>query len=560
MLAWAASLLLSGHGVANALMVMTLVCTLGLMLGELRIGPVKLGIAGPLFVGLALGHFGFRIDGEIREFAQSFGLILFVYAIGITVGPGFFASFRREGALLNGLAVCIVVVGALLAVGIAELVGLPLEVVVGLLSGATTNTPSLAASTQMLHTLHATADQTMAPGLGYAVAYPFGVIGILVAMAILRRLFGIRLADEAASWSETRQRAAIALERMSIEVRTGPAEGILVRDVPGPHEIGTVISRIRHGGDQRVAMPGDRLMRGDVVLVVGPRPRLIALRDLLGVEAAEPLEPTAGPVRSLRLVVTRRQAVGHSLADLHLRAGHRVTITRLIRAGVELVPDGQTRLSFGDDLVCVGTEPDLKVVAGVLGNQKTALQFPQIIPIFLGLALGVALGCIPIYLPGVPAPLSLGLAGGPVVAAILLSRLGSIGPLVWQMPPGVTHTLRELGVTLFMSCVGVNAGASFITTLVNGDGLLWMACAAVITLVPLLVAGVIGRATFGINYLTLCGVLAGSMTDPPALAFANTLAPSQAQATAYAAVYPLTMCLRILSPQIILALLWAAGG
>lgn len=559
MLAWASSLFFSGHGVANALMVMTVVSTLGLMLGEVRIGPVKLGIAGPLFVGLALGHFGFLIDSEIRDFAQSFGLILFVYAIGVTVGPGFFESFRREGALLNGLAVGIVVLGGLIAVGIAEVVGLPLEVVVGLLSGATTNTPSLAASTQMLHSLHVSAAQAMAPGLGYAVSYPFGVIGILLAMAILRRLFGVNLADEARGWNETRQKTAIALHRMSIEVRTGPEEGILVRDVPGPREFGTVISRILHDGVQRVALPEDRLMRGDVVLVVGPEARLAALRDLLGVEAAEPLEPLAGRVRSLRLVVTRRQALGHTIADLHLRAGHRVTITRLIRTGVELVPDGLTRLAFGDDLVCVGADSDLKVVAGILGNQKTALQFPQIIPIFLGLALGVLLGCIPIYLPGVPAPLSLGLAGGPVVAAILLSRMGNLGPLVWQLPPGVTHTLRELGVTLFMSCVGVNAGGSFVSTLVNGDGLLWMLCAAVITLLPLMIIGVIGRATFRLNHLTLCGVLAGSMTDPPALAFANALAPSQAQATAYAAVYPLTMCLRILSPQIILALLWAAG-
>lgn len=560
MLAWAYSLFLSGQGVANGLMVMTVVATLGLLLGEVRIGPVRLGIAGPLFVGIALGHLGFRIESEVREFAQSFGLILFVYAIGITVGPGFFQSFRREGALLNGLAVGVTVLGALISVAIFEIVGIPLEVIVGLLSGAVTNTPALAAASQMLHSLDVTDAQRMAPGLGYAVAYPFGVIGILLAMGILRRLFGVKLADEAQAWNRERQQAATRLSRMSIEVRTGPEEGILVRDVPGPHEFGTVISRIRHDGEERVARPEDRLVRGDVVLVVGPQERLEALRNLLGVEAAQPLLPSEGPVRSLRLVVTRHQAVGHSLAELHLRAGHRVTITRLIRAGIELVPDGQARLVFGDYLVCVGTEADLRVVSGILGNQTSALQFPQIIPIFLGLALGVLLGSIPIYIPGVPAPLSLGLAGGPVVAAILLSRMGSLGPLVWHMPPGATHTLRELGVTLFMSCVGVNAGSSFVATLVHGDGLLWMLCGAFITLLPLLIVGIIARATFHLNHLTLCGVLAGSMTDPPALAFANSLIPSQAQATAYAAVYPLTMCLRILTPQILLALLWAGGA
>lgn len=560
MIEWAHALFFSGHGVANALMVMTIVSTLGLAVGELRIGPVRLGIAGPLFVGLALGHIGFRIDAEIRDFAQSFGLILFVYAIGITVGPGFFQSFRREGALLNGLAAAIVIVGALVAVGINQIVGVPLEVVVGVFSGATTNTPSLAAGTQMLKSLHATSDQLMAPGLGYAVAYPFGVIGILVTMGILRRLFGVNLKDEATSWIEERRQTSVALHTMSIEVRTGPDEGIRVRDVPGPHEFGTVISRILHNGEQRVARPEDKLMRGDVVLAVGPRDRLTALRDLLGVEAAEPLQPMESPLRSMRVVVTRRQAVGHAIAELHLRAGHHVTVTRLIRAGIELVPDGQAQLAFGDYVVCVGEDANLKVVAGILGNQTSALQFPQIVPIFLGLAFGVLLGSIPIYLPGVPAPLSLGLAGGPVVAAILLSRLGSVGPLVWHMPPGVTHTLRELGVTLFMACVGVNAGSSFVATLVNGDGLLWMVCGALITLLPILIVGVVGRATFKLNHLTLCGVLAGSMTDPPALAFANTLIPSQAQATAYAAVYPLTMCLRILTPQILLALLWATSG
>ena len=226
---------------------------------------------------------------------------------------------------------------------------------------------------------------------------------------------------------------------------------------------------------------------------------------------------------------------------------------------MELVPDAQVRLKFGDYLLGVGEEANLKVVAGLLGNETTAMQFPQIIPIFLGLLLGALIGSIPIYVPGVPAPISLGLAGGPVIAAILLSRVGSIGPLVWHVQPGVVHTLREIGVTVFMACVGVNAGRSFVATLLNGDGVLWMACGAVLTLLPILLMGLFGRLFLKVNFLTLCGVLAGSMTDPPALAFANALAPSQAQAIAYAAVYPLTMCLRILAPQIILALLWATG-
>jgi putative transport protein len=557
---WLTGLFLSGHGVSNAIVVITVVAVLGLALGEARIGPVRLGIAGPLFVGLALGHLGLRVDSEIREFAQNFGLILFVYAIGITVGPGFFQAFRRDGALLNALAAGIVVLGALVAVGLYRFVGLPLEVVVGLFSGGTTNTPSLAAGTQMLAALHASAAQRMSPGLGYAVAYPFGIIGILVSMGLLRRLFGVRLATEAREWTQIRQEATPPLATMSIEVRNAPPAGLRVRDVPGPQELGTLISRILHDGVQSIARPDDLLLPGDVVLAVGPADRLAALRDQLGVQAALPLQPMESPLRAVRIVVTRRQALGRSIAELQPRSSHGVTITRLIRAGVELVPDADIRLHFGDSVLCVGEAANLKVVAELLGNETRALQFPQIIPIFLGLSLGALVGSIPLYVPGVPVPITLGLAGGPVVVAIVLSRLGSIGPLVWHVPPGVAHTLRELGVTVFMACVGVNAGSSFVATLLNGDGALWLACGAVLTLLPILLVGALGRAVFKLNFLTLCGVLAGSMTDPPALAFANALAPSQAQATAYAAVYPLTMCLRILAPQIILALLWASGG
>lgn len=554
---WLAGLFLSGHGSGNAIVVIAMVAVFGLALGEVRFGPVKLGIAGPLFVGLALGHLGLKADPEIREFAQNFGLILFVYAVGITVGPGFFQAFRREGALLNALAASIVVLGALVAVGLHRFGGLPLEVVVGLFSGGTTNTPSLAAGGQMLAALHATPAQLMAPGLGYAVAYPFGVIGILLTMGLVRRLCRIDVGRETHAWAEARQAAMPPLVTMNIEVRNAPPEGLQVRDVPGPHELGTLISRIMHDGVQDIARPDDMLRLGDVVLAVGPAERLHELRDMLGVEASVRLAPMDSPLTAQRMVVTGRRAVGRNLADLHLRGNYDVTVTRLSRSGVELVPEGHARLNFGDYLVCVGTADNLKAAGVLLGNEMRAMQFPQIIPIFLGLLLGALLGSVPIYVPGVPAPITLGLAGGPVVVAILLSRLGSIGPLVWHVQPGVVHTLREIGVTVFMACVGINAGRSFVATLLNGDGILWMACGVVITLAPLVLIGLLARVLWRMNFLTLCGVLAGSMTDPPALAFANSLASSQAQATAYAAVYPLTMCLRILAPQIILALLWA---
>jgi len=256
------------------------------------------------------------------------------------------------------------------------------------------------------------------------------------------------------------------------------------------------------------------------------------------------------------MLVTQTKIVGRHIADLHIRDLYGVTITRLNRAGIDLTPLPSAKLQFGDYLSCVGEEARLKQVESIIGNQASALNHTQIIPIFLAIALGVLLGSIPIFIPGVPAPLALGLAGGPVVVAIILARIGSIGPLRWNMPPDTIDTIREVGVSLFMACVGIYAGKSFVATVMNGDGLLWMACAAVITFVPIFVVGLIARGIFKVNYLTLCGVLAGSMTDPPALAFANGINPSQAQSVAYAAVYPLTMCLRILSPQIILGVLW----
>ncbi len=555
---WFVSLFLSGQGPANAVVVITTVAVLGLMVGETRLGPVRLGIAGPLFVGLLLGHFGLRINPELREFAQDLGLILFVYSIGVTVGPGFFQAFRRDGAVLNALAASIVAMGALIAVGLHRFIGLPLEVVVGLFSGGTTNTPSLAAGTQMLAALHATAAQRAAPGLGYAVAYPFGVVGILLTLSILRWVFRLSPQKEAEKWAETQQQAE-PLATMNIEVRKDGQDGIRVSDIPGPQQLGATISRVLRGGVQQIVNTNDMLLDGDIVLAVGPQEKLATLRDLLGVESPVQLAPMESPLRALRLVVTRRQVLGRTLAELRLLSVHHVTVTRLVRAGVELVPDGRAKLNFGDSVMCVGEEQNLKAVIALLGNESSVLQFPQIIPIFLGLCLGALLGNVPLPVPGLPASISLGLAGGPVVAAIILSRIGRIGPLVWYMAPGSAHTLREIGVTIFMSCVGVNAGQGFVATLVNGDGALWLACGAILTFVPIFLVGLVGCGILKLNFLTVCGVLAGSMTDPPALAYASALTPSAAQATAYAAVYPLTMCLRILAPQLLLALLWAVA-
>ena len=555
---WLYNLFFSGEHVANAVMVIAIVSVLGLGLGRLRFGPLELGIAGPLFVGIVLGHFGFRMNHELLEFAREFGLILFVYAIGISVGPGFFSAFQTDGALLNSLALMIVALGALAAVALHFAAGIPLEVVAGLFSGATTNTPSLAAAQQMLTMLHVGPGQIAKTGLGYAVAYPFGIIGIMLTMGMLRMLFRVNVPAEAQSFTRARSGNRLPIERMSIEVRNRDVTRKPLSQLPALHNVslGVIVSRVMHQGRQHVAVPNDTLEVGDVVLSTGPRPQLEKLRDLFGVEAAVGLQEIESPLRARSMLVSQRSIVGKQIADLHIRDLYGVTITRLNRAGVELTASAGVKLHFGDYITCVGEDDRLKQVEELVGNHTDELDHTQIIPIFIGIAAGVLIGSIPVYIRGMPAPVSLGLAGGPVVAAIVLARLGRIGPLRWNMPPDTIDTLRELGVSMFMACVGIYAGKSFVATVMNGDGLLWMGCAALITLIPLAVVGVIGRSVLKLNYLTLCGVLAGSMTDPPALAFANAIADSQAQSTAYAAVYPLTMALRILTPQIILGLLW----
>ncbi|MGD0433975.1 MAG: putative transporter, partial [Acetobacteraceae bacterium] len=509
---WFHDLFFSGAGTANAVMVIAVVSVVGLAFGELKFGPVHLGIAGPLFIGLALGHVGFKMNMDILGFARDFGLVLFVYAIGIRVGPGFFAAFRRDGALLNAFTFCIVAMGGLIAVGIHYVVGLPLEVVTGLFSGGTTNTPSMAAAQQMLTSLHATPDQVAVPGLAYAVSYPFGIIGILLTMGLIRMMFRIDVPAEAAAFAQSRVPSQPPSERMSIEVRCQAMEGVALPQIPGLRDVamGVIVSRMMHDGSQHVAMPSDVFHVGDVVLANGPRPQLEKLRDILGIEAPVPLHEIDSPLASRDMLVTRNKIVGKHIADLHIRDLYGVTITRLNRSGIDLTPSPSVRLQFGDYISCVGEEVRLKQVEVIVGNQASALNHTQIIPIFIGIMLGVVLGSIPIYIPGVPVPLALGLAGGPVVVAIILSRIGSIGSLRWSMPPDTIDTVRELGISLFMACVGIYAGKTFVATVMNGDGLLWMVCATLITFIPIMLVALVARAVFKVNYLTLCGVLAGS--------------------------------------------------
>ncbi|MFA6094220.1 MAG: putative transporter [Elusimicrobiota bacterium] len=543
---------LTAHSIAQAVVLLSLVAALGLALGNLRILRVNLGIAGVLFSGILFGHFGITLPQETLEFLREFGLILFVYTIGLQVGPGFVDSLKRQGLRLNLLAAAIVLLGAAAAVLISRVCGMDLAAAVGVYSGAVTNTPSLAAAQQALKDAASLPPEAaLRPGLGYAVAYPFGILGTILAMILLRVFLRIDTAQES---REDAQRQKPSLANMSVRVENKNLDGIPLRDIPALESLSVRVSRVLHEGAVRAARPDQVLRLGDVLLAVGAKPHLSEFALIVGGPADVDLKSLPSRVTSRRVVVTHKDVLGTPLENLALEERFNVTLTRAWRADIELLVSPDFVLHFGDTVLAVGEDEDLKKVASLLGNAPAQLNHPQLIPVFLGIALGVLLGQVPIHLPGVPAPVKLGLAGGPLVMAILLSRLRQLGPLSWYMPISANFMLREFGIILFLACVGLRSGDRFVQTLMQGEGLRWMACGAIITFVPLMIVGAFARLRSRLDYFTLCGLLAGSMTDPPALSFANALAPSNAVSAAYAAVYPLVMILRVLSAQLIVFL------
>jgi putative transport protein len=541
---------IAAHSVAHAIVIISLVAALGLAAGNIRLFRVNLGIAGVLFSGIVFGHFGVTVNKEVLEFLREFGLILFVYTIGMQVGPGFFSSLRRAGLRLNLLAAAVVLAGAGLTVLVSRLGGIEMAAAVGLYSGAVTNTPSLAAAQQALKDMGALGERAaQLPGIGYAVAYPFGILGTILAMVLVRFLGRVDLAAEARS--EGCGRGTGDLTRMNVQVENRNLDGLPISRIPALESLGVRFSRILHEGRVSVPQRDTLLHLGDVLLAVGPRARLEELVLVVGRKSDMDLRSLPSDIVSSRIIVTHREVLGRTLGELDLASRYGVVMTRAARAEIEFVPNAEYALHFGDALQAVGEKESVAKVAELLGNSPRALSHPQLIPVFTGIALGVLLGSLPIALPGVPAPVRLGLAGGPLVVAILLSRIRRIGPLSWYMPMSANFMLRELGIILFLSCVGLRAGDQFFRTLSQGPGLYWMACAAAITFLPLALVALVARLRFKLNYFSLCGLLAGSMTDPPALSFANALAPCSATAIAYATVYPLVMLLRVVSAQIL---------
>lgn len=541
------------NSVAHSIVILSLVVAVGLAIGSVSVRRVSLGVGGVLFAGLAFGHFGLTLGHETMDFVREFGLILFVYAIGLQVGPSFFSSFRRQGLVLNGLAVAIIAGGTLVAIALALLADLTIPTAVGLLSGAVTNTPSLGAAQQAIKDLHLPgSDGAELVGLGYAVAYPFGIVGTIGTLLLIRKLFRIDVEQEAQQFAQVQHSQVKPIAAKDIEVQNANLRGKTIdqlAELAGP---GVVITRVYHQGRQQLATGDTVLDVGDVVHAVGTEARLDNFRVIVGKVSDLELPALPSNITVRRIVVTQRAVVGKSIEELNLTQDYGILITRIVRSGVEFSAMQGLRLQFGDRLVVVGEDRAISRAVPLVGDSVHDLEKPQIVPVFVGIMLGVIVGSWPVMLPHMPVAVKLGLAGGPLIVAILLGRLGKVGPLLVYMPNPAKTLLREFGIALFLAAVGLRAGERFFEIVLAGDGLYWMALAALITVVPLLTVGIVARAWKKINFVSLCGLLSGSVTDPPALAYASQLVKSDAPSISYATVYPMAMLLRVIIAQAII--------
>lgn len=544
------SLLFSPQSVAWSVFVIMLVAAGGLAIGNIKVAGINLGIAGVLFSGILFGHFGLEINHETLEFLRDFGLILFVYSIGTQVGPGFFSSFRKQGIRLNLLAAGVVLGGVAVTLAAAKFGGFDIATAVGMYSGAVTNTPSLAAAQQTLAAVNPEAVNSVS--VGYALAYPGAILGIILTMIVIRRVF--KAQAERDMLDVHAEKAASALINASIAVENKNLDGLKIKDIPALNELGVVVSRVYHAGQLGVAHDDTVIHAGDIVLAVGLEENVKKFTLVVGSRSGTDLKKLPSRIIHSRVIVTHKEVIGKTLDELNLESQYDVVATRVARADVEFLVSDSYVLQFADNLVIVGEEAAVAKAAALLGNSPKDLNHPQLIPAFIGIAAGVLLGSIPISIPGLSAPVKLGLAGGPLIMAIVLSYIQHIGPLNWYLPPAGNLMLRELGITLFLACVGLKAGGRFFETLLHGNGAQIVLVSFLITVLPILAVGIFAKVRYGINYLSLCGALAGSMTDPPALAFANAMSPANLSAMSYATVYPLVMILRVISAQVLVLL------
>ena len=553
--------LIFGTGIAHTILLFALVIATGIYLGRFKVKGVSIGSTWILFVGILLSHFGFRADPHILSFMKDFGLILFVFSIGLQVGPGFFHTFRTGGLKMNLLAFLMVILAVGVTLSIHFITGEDLRIMTGVMSGAVTNTPGLGAAQQTLSDAMSAsgisqtvvADSTSSIASAYAVAYPLGVLGVIFLLIFFKAIFKVDIDKEKEALDNEGNEGGNAI-RASYQVCNPALFGMTVASLIKDDGDRFVISRISHGGVVETPGPATVLNEGDNVLVITSQAHEEAVKILFGKELEIPFsEWTAkksSPV-ARKITITRSGLTGKKLRELNVRSLYGVTVTRVIRAGVELVANPNLYLQMGDTLLVVGDEEGIDKVARLFGNKASRLSHPNLVPIFFGIVIGVIFGSIPIRFPGVPQPVKLGLAGGPLIISILLGYFGPKMKITTYTTVSANMMLREIGISFFLAAVGLGAGANFISAIVNG-GYWWILYGFLITVVPIIVTVLVARLALKLNFYQICGLIAGSTTNPPVLAFAQGAYGTDYTSVNYATVYPLSMFMRVLAAQLLI--------
>ena len=542
-----------GGGVAHSVLILSLVIAFGIMLAKIKVAGGLFGITWILFVGIVFGHFDMTLNEHLLHFMKEFGLILFVYSIGLQVGPGFFSAFKKGGLTLNLLAMLVVFLGVVITIILHFVTGTPITTMVGILSGAVTNTPGLGAAQQANSDLNGIDAPEIA--LGYAVAYPLGVVGIILSLIALKYILRINTkTEEAEAERGLGHIQELTVRPISFEIRNEAIDGKKIKDIRPLMNRDFVISRVQyHDGQGTELANSDTVLHlNDKILVISTPKDIEAISVFFGKQIDMQWEQLDKKLISRRILITKPELNGKMLSQLKIRNNFGASITRVNRSGVDLVAAPQLQLQMGDRVTIVGSELAVSHAEKVLGNSMKRLDHPNLIPIFLGIALGCILGSTPFVFPGIPQPVKLGLAGGPLIVSILISRFGPQYKMITYTTMSANLMLREIGISLFLACVGLGAGKGFVETVIYDGGYVWVGYGVIITIVPLLIAGLVGRYVFKLNYYTLIGVLGGSTTNPPALAYSNDLTSCDAPAVGYATVYPLTMFLRVLTAQILI--------
>lgn len=541
-----------GGGVAHSVLILSLVIAFGIMLGKVKITGISLGVTWILFVGIVFGHFNLSLNEHLLHFLKEFGLILFVYSIGLQVGPGFFSAFKKGGFTLNMLAIISVSLSVVIAIVLYLVTDTPITTMVGILSGAVTNTPGLGAAQQANSDINGIDAPEIA--MGYAVAYPLGVIGTILVLQSLKYILKINATtEEAEAEKGLGHLQELTVHPASLEIINKAIDNKAIKDIQPLVNRKFVISRIRHQGEKQELVNSETILHiGDQILVISNPKDIEAITVFFGKQIDVKWENENTNLVSRRILITKPELNGKTLSQLRIRRNFGASITRINRSGVDLVAAPNLQLQMGDRVTVVGSELAVSHAEKILGNSLKRLNHPNLIPIFIGIALGCVLGSIPFMLPGIPQPLKLGLAGGPLIVSILISRFGPLYKLITYTTMSANLMVREIGISLFLACVGLGAGKGFIETIVNEGGYVWIGYGAIITIFPLLVTGLIGRYGCKLNYYTLIGILSGSNTNPPALAYSNDQTSCDAPAVGYATVYPLAMFLRVLSAQLLI--------